>query len=906
VSNADEAAAGTGPRQPDSDGDRLSDGEEAELGSDPLSSDSDGDGVPDRDETLIGADPLSGDSDGDSVADAEDDFTFEAPSDVAGASLTVTGPGGLVTRSKLVPSKDLRFTDRPGSLGPPVEALVEDGVVGRLTLPFDLAKLEGDSDVVAVHLDTATGVEDQPPGQVVDLAAGTVTFTTDEFSPFIVVDAGFETVDPPTVGGGAGGGSPRRPVGWVSMGAVTRTATDDPEGLRYLVSDRLFNDAAGMPRVWAFNAGQEMSAGWSCNTRDLSECAALVRNHTLQDNKPEWAGTFSKLSMAVGGGCYWGGSSVTVVTVATGWQLDWEDRSVANMRGSVTCRIQAVVVGGAFPEADAELLQEYVRSTGGELYQVRTAADVAALPPLWGSNGSGGSGGGRCDAAGPDSDGDGVLDCEEELGLAGIGGSVYTRHPYGPTDPNKADTDGDGLDDGAEWGSPIRGSIRIFKPVSDPNKADTDGDGLTDHDELGDPFEDYLERGYHEVSDPTRQDTDLDGLDDLWEVANYWYPFQADRDQDGLDDSQELDLGTEPDFANTDFDYWSDAEEDDMAAAGASHNPLVFDEKVTKGQWITDFELGFFCGDLVDLVGVCGEFSGAFLTGMIVSGFVPVLGDARDIVANKLKGDEAGAWIAFAGFVPGLGDAVKAAKAIGAFAKSLNKLVSKRLKALRELGAHLQDEALFSVQAARKAIDELNPGMMGRLSRVISGGVSEEHVLRFVAVSARHGLDPAYAERVLLKARNVRVNPNLVDSHNNPIKQIYREADVEKYHHGQLYESLPAKQRIQVPQGNGWGKFRIPDDIGRESSESVWKAFEYKVGMVRITSRAGRQVDADASILARIKSDPDYARDLGFEDVVWPFFAKETERGECGPDPDLLEWLDEFGISFDIYLGRIP
>lgn len=59
--------------------------------------------------------------------------------------------------------------------------------------------------------------------------------------------------------------------------------------------------------------------------------------------------------------------------------------------------------------------------------------------------------------AGPDSDGDGIPDAEEEAN---------------GTDPNNPDSDGDGLDDGdeADYGS-------------DPNEPDTDGDGVLDGDE---------------------------------------------------------------------------------------------------------------------------------------------------------------------------------------------------------------------------------------------------------------------------------------------------------------------------------------------------------------------------------------------------------------------------------------
>lgn len=68
------------------------------------------------------------------------------------------------------------------------------------------------------------------------------------------------------------------------------------------------------------------------------------------------------------------------------------------------------------------------------------------------------------------------------------------------TDPSKADTDGDGLNDNLE----INGD-----PSTDPLVADSDGDGRSDGEEVnGNP-----------TSDPTKVDTDGDGFSDSFEVA---------------------------------------------------------------------------------------------------------------------------------------------------------------------------------------------------------------------------------------------------------------------------------------------------------------------------------------------------------------------------------------------------
>ena len=71
LTNVQEQAAGTDPRQPDTDEDGLTDGDEVRVyGTDPTRADTDGDGLTDGDEVLLyDTDPRDPDSDGDGVRD---------------------------------------------------------------------------------------------------------------------------------------------------------------------------------------------------------------------------------------------------------------------------------------------------------------------------------------------------------------------------------------------------------------------------------------------------------------------------------------------------------------------------------------------------------------------------------------------------------------------------------------------------------------------------------------------------------------------------------------------------------------------------------------------------------------------------------------------------------------------
>ena len=147
-----------------------------------------------------------------------------------------------------------------------------------------------------------------------------------------------------------------------------------------------------------------------------------------------------------------------------------------------------------------------------------------------------------------DTDGDGLNDGIEVNG-------------QNPTDPLKADTDGDGLGDGLEDKNK-NGALDAGE--TDPNKADTDGDGL------GDGEEDKDKDGTvgDGETDPNKADTDGDGLGDGTEVKgkNPTDPLKADTDGDGLldgeeDKSKDGTVGpgeTDPNKADTDGDGLGD------------------------------------------------------------------------------------------------------------------------------------------------------------------------------------------------------------------------------------------------------------------------------------------------------------------------------------------------------------
>ena len=93
-------------------------------------------------------------------------------------------------------------------------------------------------------------------------------------------------------------------------------------------------------------------------------------------------------------------------------------------------------------------------------------------------------------------------------------GSTIAPSTAQGTDPRNADTDGDGLGDGAE--------VNVHR--TDPTKVDTDADGLGDAEEVN----------IH-GTDPLNADTDADALRDGAEVNTHGTdPLDPDTDGDGF------------------------------------------------------------------------------------------------------------------------------------------------------------------------------------------------------------------------------------------------------------------------------------------------------------------------------------------------------------------------------------
>ncbi len=125
------------------------------------------------------------------------------------------------------------------------------------------------------------------------------------------------------------------------------------------------------------------------------------------------------------------------------------------------------------------------------------------------------------------------------------------------TDPNKGDSDADGLSDAYE----------AMVSHTDPLLADTDQDKINDATEVAQgsdagkvPGNAYVvgEGLFAENMRGGAKDTDADGLSDHTEQLVGTNPDKADSDADGLSDASEASLGTNPTVADSDVDGVTD------------------------------------------------------------------------------------------------------------------------------------------------------------------------------------------------------------------------------------------------------------------------------------------------------------------------------------------------------------
>lgn len=614
VTNRQELTDGTQAFNPDTDGDKLSDGEEKQHGTDPLNPDTDGDGLTDSEEIKLGSDPLRADSNGDGVSDGEA-TSFERTIDPDGvpASLIATGSGRAVLETEVREAPIAEYENIAGLVGTPIEVVGEETIAkGTLTLEFDSSSVPSGTSLAIVHFDEENYTWDYPADQSVDLANGTATVTTTEFSPFIVVRVDeFNKIweDEIVV--------PRAPGGNNVVVAIDSILTLDSSG------SMSWNDPYDQRKTAAKSFVDALIPGDKAGVVDFDYYAYVTQ--PLTENRDDVKDAIDQIDSN-------GGTDIAEAVRAS---LDELDRAGAAGRDRVVVLLTdgdgyyeqsltqraissktAIYTIGLGTEANATLLQSIADSTGGQFYWVQDANELAGAFDRVST-----------DLGAPDSDGDGIADQTEIKGWRTWNGN---RH------------------------------------VTKPDKPDSDDDGLSDGEEAG-KFLD-AQRGYTGLSNPNKADSDDDGLDDLTEFAEGTKPLNKDSDDDKLTDLEETEFGSDPLNRDTDGDGRTDKREH---ADGT--DPLTHD--LTLSEAGLAFLGGVFYGDWewgAINVGTYSEEQRAshwYLLGQIAAGVGTLgLADVRDLAAQIQAGKWADIPLTIVGLVPTVGDTARTGAKVVSFA----------------------------------------------------------------------------------------------------------------------------------------------------------------------------------------------------------------------------------------------
>lgn len=472
LDNATEFEQGTQPKNADSDADGLLDGEELGKGTDPTKSDSDQDELEDGFELEHGFDPLLKDTDGDGINDGEEQlvtttFAEDASNDVL-PSVTISSKAKEADSTTITNIQgDYAVFDEavPGMIGAPYDFNTDiDFETAEMQFSYDQNLKEESFKPAIFYFNEETQMLEKVENQRRDPASGIVTATVEHFSVYVLLnemaweEAWAKEMKTEIIG--EDGGTQYIDV-VLSIDSSGSMSWNDPSELRkeaaksFVDKLREFDQAA----VVDFD---DYARTLISLTTDHTEVKYQI------DTIDDVGGTnlYAGLLRAVQEVSKGPDEHKRFVIFLTDGDGTWSESALrAAKANNVT--VYTIGLGSSLNQA---LLQRIASETGGKYYHATNAdelkdihdevADETVVPP--------------------DSDKDGLPDVTEEFGFRTETGAWIK------TDPLKADTDGDGLSDGAEAGELRPGVLgTILSPyyytASNPLKKDTDDDGLMDN-----------------------------------------------------------------------------------------------------------------------------------------------------------------------------------------------------------------------------------------------------------------------------------------------------------------------------------------------------------------------------------------------------------------------------------------
>ncbi len=509
LSNYEEYMLGTDPLVVDSDYDGLSDGDEENVyGTDPLNPDTDGDGLSDGDEIALGLNPLISDTDGDGVLDNEEMFNqskiFDADEGdtvVQQIDVAFEGTGYIdsTTSVESVMDVDWMCSNVVGLVGNPYDIL-SDSTITEGTLTFHVAvdalgEISFDNLAVLWYNEGEQRFEEMETTR--DSSNATLSITTTHFSKYLIVDcdrwyAAWEENNYPVTGNTLHTA--------ITIDCSTSMDGNDPNCYRITAANSFVDvmTAADLASIIFFADGadekQELTGDQEALKNAIDQVfsagttnyeAALRYSIDSLEKQPDTNADNIIIFLSDG--------RPTNIVDGVGIEIpeDEFDYSLVDEAASKGIRIYTI---GLTKNVNENILKEMANRTNGEYYYANTAEDLISyfLTVNMGQ---------KYDIT-TDTDEDGIPDLFETYGMPIANGQVLF------SDPTLSDTDGDGLEDGEELIMHIvddadevaaaykymyefipdiyisdNGGI-YFEILSNPEVADTDGDGIIDGNEV--------------------------------------------------------------------------------------------------------------------------------------------------------------------------------------------------------------------------------------------------------------------------------------------------------------------------------------------------------------------------------------------------------------------------------------
>ncbi len=486
LKNYEEMGYGTNPVSSDTDGDNLTDYDEIYIyGTNPLVADTDGDRLTDYDDLKLGFDPLIQDTDGNGVMDGDEkveqtvkyEFDNKEKPGVCSVSVTLNTSGNIEDKITIedMYGLDAMSSDVVGLYGIPVEI--------QCDVPFDTAKItfeydetyleETEEDDLSImwYNESDDWYQLLDEDCIIDKENNTISYITTHFSTYMLVrsaqwyNAWRENIDYRSSGQGDNKHSFDLAFVVDTSGSMSGARMKTTKAaLTKFIDSMENNDSAALI---GFSSYATRYSDFESSKDDLKKYINKL------DAK---GGTSVKAGLTMAYDLF---SSINtnnqkaIVLICDG-DVDKIDEIVEKCKNK---KIKIFVLN-IKNESTHRILQSVAQKTGGEYYYGSAEKDIETqMGKIQGVTTD------KIDTT--DTDKDGLYDIIERAGIRLSNGTVIH------TNYKKSDTDGDGLSDYNETGIIYNidnryigknnsSRVRYFKLRSNPTKADSDNDGIDD------------------------------------------------------------------------------------------------------------------------------------------------------------------------------------------------------------------------------------------------------------------------------------------------------------------------------------------------------------------------------------------------------------------------------------------